>query len=53
MKKGDKKLGNLSSTSNGEINISISRDVPEDIATLAFTTFISDVKQIKSELNVN
>ncbi|WP_304313764.1 hypothetical protein [Phocaeicola plebeius] len=53
LKKGDKKLGNLSSTSNGEINISISRDVPEDIATLAFTTFISDVKQIKSELNVN
>lgn len=53
LKKGDKKLGNLSRTSDGEINTSISSSVSDEDIVRALTTFLSDAKQIMDELNVN
>ncbi len=53
LKKGDKKLGNLSRTSDGEINTSISSSVSDEDIVRVITTFLSDAKQIMDELNVN
>lgn len=53
LKKGDKKLGNLSRTSDGEINTSISSSVSDEDIVRVLTTFLSDAKQIMDELNVN
>lgn len=53
LKKGDKKLGNLSRTSDGEINTSISSSISDEDIVRVLTTFLSDAKQIMDELNVN
>lgn len=53
LKKGDKKLGNLSRTSDGEINTSISSSVSDEDIVRVLTMFLSDAKQIMDELNVN
>lgn len=53
LKKGDKMLGNLSRTSDGEINTSISSSVSDEDIVRVLTTFLSDAKQIMDELNVN
>lgn len=49
--KGGERLGNISKTANGEINVSLASSVSDENAVNVLSTFLADVKQITNELN--
>lgn len=51
LNKGSERLGNMSRTADGEINVSLASGVSDENAVNVLSTFLADVKQITNELN--
>lgn len=50
LNKGDERLGNMSMTNGGEINVSLASDVSKEDAVNVLSTFLTDAQQIFDEL---